>query len=226
MFPKMFQTRVPTLILFPACVNFFVAKWYSPWCMQTSAMASKILTRSIVSIPASSLLGVSFSAKSSLISTVWSMQIFKASQYCNQKSKTMSSSSKFYCISICIAFSATQNPTILDKILYWSWNFLSVTLPWQNGSWKLNCNFWKFCFLIHSILMFVKKYKYNIHPYELAQYYKINFKNLKLRNCLDSWPFYRWRVDLPLCRTVRSPWRNHRTASVVLGPLSRQAHQI
>lgn len=30
MFPKMFQTRVPTLILFPACVNFFVAKWYSP----------------------------------------------------------------------------------------------------------------------------------------------------------------------------------------------------
>lgn len=163
MFPKMFQTRVPTLILFPACVNFFVAKWYSPWCMQTSAMASRILTRSIVSIPASSLLGVSFSAKSSLISTVWSMQIFKASQYCNQKSKTMSSSSKFYCISICIAYSATQNPTILDKILYWSWNFLSVTLPWQNGSWKLNCNFWKFCFLIHSILMFVKKYKYNIH---------------------------------------------------------------
>lgn len=114
MFPKMFQTRVPTLILFPACVNFFVAKWYSPWCMQTSAMASKILTRSIVSIPASSLLGVSFSAKSSLISTVWSMQIFKASQYCNQKSETMSSSSKFYCISICIAYSATQNPTILD----------------------------------------------------------------------------------------------------------------
>lgn len=163
MFPKMFQTRVPTLILFPACVNFFVAKWYSPWCMQTSAMASKIFTRSIVSIPASSLLGVSFSAKSSLISTVWSMQIFKASQYCNQKSETMSSSSKFYCISICIAYSATQNPTILDKILFWSWNFLSVTLPWQNSSWKLNWNFWKFCFLIHSILNFLKKYKYNIH---------------------------------------------------------------